>query len=101
MHRVVEVPNLLQVEPDLRLHPKELLEAKRRIRSYPALAVDNFIDPDEGHADASGEILLSDVIRYEKLLAEHLPWMGGGPIRWNASHSWPLRWTPFVSVKWL
>jgi hypothetical protein len=23
--------------------------------------------------------------------------MGGGPIRWNASHSWPLRWTPFVS----
>ena len=41
MHRVVKIPDLSQVEPDLRLHPKELLEAKRRIWGHVASQNDN------------------------------------------------------------
>jgi hypothetical protein len=99
MHRLIEIPDLLQVEPDLRLHPEELLEAKRGVRCHPPLSIDDLVDADEGHADASGKILLGDVIRDKKLLAEHLARVRWWAIRWNTNHRglflgrrWRRRW---------
>lgn len=78
MHRVPQVPILLQAEPEIGRHPDNLSESQRRIRCHPALAPRDFVQSRKRNPKPNRQGLLTDPKRLDKLFEQHLARMCWG-----------------------
>src|SRR6185295_8000459 len=76
VHGVLEVPVLLQTEPEVGRHSEDTRQPKRRIRSDRTLAANDLIEPPEGDSQANRERGLADSEGLQELFEQHLSGMG-------------------------
>jgi hypothetical protein len=75
-----DIVTSLEVQPEQLAVPEEAGEAQSRIRSDPALAVDDFVDSPWRHADVLGQPVLGDSHGLQKLFQEDLSWVDRGKL---------------------
>lgn len=95
---MVEIPRQLEIEPELRLHAKKLLETQRGIGRDPTLAVDERIDAGDRHSHAPSELPLRQTEGFQELLQQHLSWVRRRPVCGDAEHRayLPCAWKPLA-----
>jgi len=86
MNQMIEIPCHLEIEPELGLHSKKSLKAKRRVRGHSSLAMDQFTNTRVGHTEFGGKLLLGHSEWFQELFQEHFSRMGWGTIRGNTNH---------------
>lgn len=81
MQLVVEIPDKLAREPELRCRVEETSETERCVRRDPALSMDEEIDSLERNADTTCQLRLRESIGLEEVLDEELTRMRRKTIR--------------------
>src|SRR5215211_2490829 len=89
MLRLIQIPRELEVQPELRICTKHLLEPQRRIRCHAALAMNQLIQSRIGHANPFGQRSLADAEGPDEFLEEDFPRVRGSAVL-RYSHYLPL-----------
>ena len=75
VHRVPEIPILLQAEPEVGRHADHSRQPQGRIGCDPTLAANDFVQPRKGDSQPHRQCRLGDPERFEELLEQHLAGM--------------------------
>src|SRR5262249_33999533 len=93
VHRMPEIPVLLQAEPEVGRHAQHSSQSQRGVGRDATLPVNHLVQARIGHANPLGEIRLAHTQRLEKLLQQHLAGMRRRTVSRQLTHtSLGARW---------